>query len=378
MEAIGHLAGGIAHDFNNILTIINGRSELALFTVTAGDPLRRNIEEIKRASERAASLTQQLLAFGRRQILEFKVLDLNAILLDMNTMLRRVIGEDIELVTVPGEDLGKVKTDPSQVEQVILNLAVNARDAMPNGGRLILETANVDLDEEYARAHVAVTPGSYVRLSVSDTGVGMTSDLKDHIFEPFFTTKEKGKGTGLGLSTVYGIVKQSGGNIWVYSELGHGTVFKIYLPRVDEPGEPLEKSVRWEEAPRGRESILLVEDEGAVRELAAQFLRNQGYAVLEASQGDEAFLVFGKHKGAIDLLVTDVVMPGMSGRELAGQLRALRSKIKVLYMSGYTDDSIVRHGVLEEGVNFIQKPFSMVKFAQKVREVLGKGADPAG
>jgi PAS domain S-box-containing protein len=378
MEAIGHLAGGIAHDFNNILTVIKGRSELALFKLPAGDPLRGDIEEIKWASVRAASLTQQLLAFSRRQILEFKVLDLNAVLLDLDTMLRRVIGEDIDLVTVLGEDLGKVKSDPSQIEQVILNLVVNARDAMPGGGKLILETANVELDEDYVRAHVAVTPGSYVRLSVSDTGVGMSPELKKRIFEPFFTTKESGKGTGLGLSMVYGIVKQTGGNIWVYSEPGQGTVFKIYLPRVDEPVDRPDESFRFEEAPRGRESILLVEDEEAVRELAAEFLRNQGYAVVEASQGDEAFLVCGMHKGAIDLMVTDVVMPGMSGRELAGQLGSLRPGMKVLYMSGYTDDSIVRHGVLEKGVNFIQKPFSMVRLAQKVREVLDKNANPAG
>ncbi len=373
MEAIGHLAGGIAHDFNNILTIIKGRSELALLKLAPGDPLRDNIEEIKKASARAASLTQQLLAFGRRQILEVKVLDLNVVLLDLNTMLRRVIGEDIELVVLPGEGLGKVKADPTRIEQVILNLAVNARDAMPNGGKLILETADVELDEEYAHGHVSATPGRYVRLSVSDTGVGMSRELKQHIFEPFFTTKEKG--TGLGLSTVYGIVKQSGGNIWVYSEPGRGTVFKIYLPRVDEQAEPQLEGVQWEEAPRGKETVLLVEDEEAVREVTTEFLKRQGYTVLEAPKGEDAFRICRKYQGAIDLTVTDVVMPGMSGRELAGHLAFMKPGMKVLYMSGYTDDAIVRHGVLEKGVNFIQKPFSLVKLAQKVREVLDRECD---
>ena len=376
MEAIGQMAGGIAHDFNNILTVINGRAEMALFKLREGDPLKTNVEEIKKASERAASLTQQLLAFSRRQILEFKVLDLNASLAELNRMLRRVIGEDIELITLPGENLGRVKTDPGQIEQVIVNLAVNARDAMPNGGKLILETANVELDEEYSRTHVGVKPSPYVMLSVTDTGGGMTPEVKDRIFDPFFTTKEKGKGTGLGLSTVYGIVKQSGGYIWVYSELGHGTVFKIYLPRVDEPVEPLEEGVRWEETPRGKETILLVEDEGAVRRLAAEFLRKQGYTVLEAQHGDEAFFICRQHKDSIDLMVTDVVMPGMSGRELVEHLAPLRPGMKVLYMSGYTDDAIVHHGVLEEGMNFIQKPFSMMKLAQKVRDILDKGSIP--
>ena len=377
MEAIGRLAGGIAHDFNNLLTVINGYIHLSLLDLNADDPIRGNIDQIQGAANRASNLTRQLLAFSRRQILEFKVLDLNTVLRDLNKMLRRVIGEDIDLVAILGADLGKVKIDPGQVEQVIMNLAVNARDAMPNGGKLVLETANVELDEEYARTHVSVKPGSYVSLTVSDTGVGMTPQVKELIFEPFFTTKETGKGTGLGLSTVYGIVKQSGGNIWVYSEPGHGTVFKIYLPRVEGPVEDLSEKVEGKEALRGAEKILLVEDESALRELAAELLRKQGYTVLEARHGDEALLVFRQHKGSIDLVLTDVVMPGMSARELEGHLAAMEPGIKVIYMSGYTDDAIVHQGILEKGVNFIQKPFTMVGLAKKVREVLDKDSNPA-
>jgi PAS domain S-box-containing protein len=377
MEAIGQLAGGVAHDFNNILTVIGGRCELTLRKLIPGDPLRGSLEEIKKAADRAASLTQQLLAFSRRQILEFKVLDLNTMVLDLDKMLRRVIGEDIELITLLGEDLGKVNTDPGQIEQVILNLAVNARDAMPEGGKIILETDNVELDEEYARSHVGAKPGPYVRLSVSDTGVGMTPEVRERIFEPFFTTKEMGKGTGLGLSTVYGIIKQSGGNIWVYSEAGHGTVFKIYFPRVDERVEVLEERVGGEAAPRGSETILLVEDEAEVRELAAEFLRRHGYRVLEARHGDDALMICGKHPESIDLMVTDVVMPRMSGRELARHLARLRPKTKVLYMSGYTDNAIFHQSVLEKGLNFIQKPFSMVKLAKKVRDVLDRHSERA-
>jgi two-component system, cell cycle sensor histidine kinase and response regulator CckA len=378
MEAIGHLAGGIAHDFNNILTVINGRCEMALLKRVEGDPLWAGIEEIKKASERATSLTRQLLAFSRRQILELKVLDLNSILLDLNKMLRRVIGEDIELVHLLAKDLGKVKSDPGQIEQVILNLAVNARDAMPNGGRLILETSNVELDEGYARDHVGVKPGPYVRLSVSDTGLGMTREVKERIFEPFFTTKEMGKGTGMGLSTVYGIVKQSGGNIWVYSEVGRGTVFKIYLPQVDELADRLDERAEEEEAPRGKETILLVEDDGEVRRLTASFLTEQGYKVLEASDESDAFPVCRGYNGPIKLMLTDVVMPGMNGRELARHLLSLRPEMKVLYMSGYTDDAIVHHGVLERGLEFLQKPFTLIGLAKKVREVLDKDSKPAG
>ena len=372
MEAIGQLAGGIAHDFNNLLTIIKGYSQLSLMELKEGGPLRENIEEINKASDRASDLTQQLLAFSRRQILEMKVLDLNALLPGVEMMLRRVIGEDIELVTRLAEDLGRVKSDRGQIEQVIMNLAVNARDAMPDGGKLTIETANAELDEAYARAHVAVTPGRYVMLSVSDTGVGMTPEVRGKVFEPFFTTKEKVKGTGLGLSTVYGIVKQSDGNIWVYSEPEKGTTFKIYLPREDEPLEEVVERVAGGELHRGDETILVVEDEDKVREVAVRILSGQGYRVLEASQGLDAFLICTEHDGPIHLLLTDVVMPKMSGRELAETLMSIRPRIKVLYMSGYTDNAIVHHGVLETGMDFIQKPFAVDTLARKVREVLDK------
>ena len=372
MEAIGQLAGGIAHDFNNLLTIIKGYSQLSLMELKEGGPLRENIEEINKASDRASDLTHQLLAFSRRQILEMKVLDLNVLLPGVEMMLRRVIGEDIELVTRLAEDLGRVKSDRGQIEQVIMNLAVNARDAMPDGGKLTIETANAELDEAYARAHVAVKPGKYVMLSVSDTGVGMTPEVRERVFEPFFTTKEKVKGTGLGLSTVYGIVKQSGGNIWVYSEPGKGTTFKIYLPRADEPLEEVVERVAGGELHRGDETILVVEDNDEVREVAVRILSGQGYTVLEASQGLDAFLICTEHDGPIHLLLTDVVMPKMSGRELAETLMSIRPRIKVLYMSGYTDNAIVHHGVLETGMNFIQKPFAVDTLARKVREVLDK------
>ena len=376
MEAIGRLAGGVAHDFNNLLTVINGYIQLSLMNLGNDDPLRKNIDHIQGAANRAANLTRQLLAFSRRQILEFKILDLNTSLHDLNKMLHRVIGEDIELVNVLSKDLGKIKGDPGQIEQVIINLAVNARDAMPKGGRLVLETANVELDEECARTQMSVNPGSYVKLSVIDTGTGMTPEVKERVFEPFFTTKEKGKGTGLGLATVYGIVKQSGGDICVDSQLGQGTVFDIYFPRMDGSAERLEEKEEGVETPRGKETILLAEDEEMVRELASVFLRSLGYTILEAKQGNEALLIFGQHKGSIDLLLTDVVMPGMSGRELAGHLASLGSKMKVLYMSGYTDDAIVRHGVLEKGVEFIQKPFTVARLAKKVRKVLDKDSKP--
>jgi two-component system cell cycle sensor histidine kinase/response regulator CckA len=373
MEAIGRLAGGIAHDFNNLLTVIRGYSQLSLLELKEGDKVRENIEEVQRATQRATDLTRQLLAFGRRQIMDMKVLDLNMLLKDLDKMLRRVIGEDIQLVTLLPDDLGRVKTDPGQIEQVILNLAVNARDAMPHGGKLIIETRNVELDEGYARTRVGVTPGPYVMFSMTDTGCGMSLEVKEHIFEPFFTTKEKGKGTGLGLSTVYGIVKQSGGNIWAYSEPDKGATFKIYLPRVDEPLKEIKERVLSEEIPQGSETILAVEDEEKVRKLAVQILKRQGYTVLEASHGDEAMKVAKEHgRYGIHLLLTDVVMPGMSGSELAKSLGLLLPKMKVLYMSGYTDNAIVHHGVLEEGVNYIQKPFTVDALARKVREVLDR------
>jgi len=372
MEAIGRLAGGIAHDFNNLLTVIKGYSELALIKLKEGDPLKGNIEEIHRASQRAADLTRQLLAFSRRQILEFKVLDLNTILRDMDKMLLRILGEDIELVTLFAEGIGRVRTDPGQIEQMILNLAVNARDAMPNGGKLTIETSNIELNENYVRFHIAVKPGLYVMLSVSDTGVGMTPEVKERVFEPFFTTKEKGKGTGLGLSTVYGIVKQSGGNIWVYSELDHGTTFKIYLPRVEEEASTLLHGDDKRSLPQGSETVLLVEDDLSVRGLVVQVLRENGYNLLEAANGNEALRMAQEYAGEIHLLLTDVVMPQMGGKELADRLKTLRPNIKVLFTSGYTDNAIVHHGVLEPGIDFLQKPFSPAALAHKVREVLDR------
>jgi len=371
MEAVGQLAGGIAHDFNNLLTVIKGYCQLSLLNLEESDSRWGNLQEIEKATQRASDLTRQLLAFSRRQILDLKVLDLNALLKDLNKMLRRIIGEDIELVTLLAGDLGRVKIDPGQIEQVVLNLAVNARDAMPSGGKLTIETANVELDEEYAETHVGVTPGHYVRLSVSDTGAGMSPQVKEKIFEPFFTTKEKGKGTGLGLSTVYGIVKQSNGNIWVYSEPGYGTTIKIYLPRAE---EELDTQYRRDETnllPKGKETVLLVEDETTVRDLVSRFLYQQGYTVLEAANGDEALHMAGKQSGKkIHLLLTDMVMPQMSGRALAQELKCLRPDIKVLYTSGYTDDTIVRHGILEHGTHFLQKPFSLKTLSHKVREAL--------
>ena len=371
IEAIGRLSGGIAHDFNNILTIISGNAQLSLLDLREGDPLRANIEEIKGASERAADLTRQLLAFSRKQIMEMQVLDLNHVVQGLDKMLHRLLGEDIDLVTVLPEGIGKVKADPGQIEQVIVNLAVNARDAMIEGGKLTIETADVELDEEYAHKHIAVQPGRYVMFSVSDTGVGMTSEVKERVFEPFFTTKEQGKGTGLGLSTVYGIVKQSGGNIWIYSEPGQGTTFKIYLPQVDEPlTEEKEEVVK--EIPRGNETILVVEDEETVRKLAIRLLKSQGYRVLEAPDGGKALLLCEKLKERIHLILTDVVMPGMSGRKLVERLKEIHPEMKVLYMSGYTDNAILHHGILEPGINFMQKPFTLENLARKVREVLDK------
>ncbi|MEW5817515.1 MAG: ATP-binding protein, partial [Spirochaetota bacterium] len=372
MEAIGQLAGGVAHDFNNLLTIIKGYSELSMMELKEEDPLKGNIDEIQNAADKAAGLTRQLLAFSRRQVLEAKVVDLNAVLTDLDKMLRRMIREDVELVTHLTEDLGSVKVDPGQIEQVVMNLAINARDAMVSGGKLTIETANAALDEEYARRHVAVIPGRYVMLSVSDTGVGMTPEVKERIFEPFFTTKEKGKGTGLGLSTVYGIVKQSGGNIWVYSELGRGTTFKIYLPRVDEPVEEIGKKAVPEELPAGNETILIVEDNEEVRKLAVRILEKQGYKLLIATQGNEALLLGEKHGKPIHLMLTDVVMPGMDGRELANRLKVHHPETRVLYMSGYTDDTIAHRGILEKGMNYIQKPFTVELLLRKVREVLDK------
>lgn len=371
METIGRLAGGIAHDFNNLLTVIKGYTQLSLSHIQEGDPCRENIEEIKAAAERAAELTNQLLTFSRRQILDMKVLDLNTIVRGLEKMTGRIIGEDIEMVTVLDDHLGRVKTDPSQIEQVILNLVVNARDAMPAGGKLAIETANVVLDETYARTHIGVAPGSYMMLSVSDTGCGMSPEIKELIFEPFFTTKEEGKGTGLGLSTIYGIVKQSGGNIWVYSEPGRGTTFKVYLPRVEEETDALPVQDHTDHLPKGNETVLLVEDDPSLRALAARVLRYQGYKVLEATNGHEAIGIARESiQERIHLLLTDVVMPHMGGRELVKRMKTLHSEIRVLFISGYTDHTIIYHAGLKPGTPFLQKPFSPTALAQKVREVL--------
>jgi nitrogen-specific signal transduction histidine kinase/CheY-like chemotaxis protein len=372
MEAIGRLAGGIAHDFNNLLTIIKGYSQLSLIELKEDSVIKRNIAHIHTATDRAADLVRQLLAFSRRQILEMKVLDLNTILINLHNMLHRLIGEDIELVTLLAEDLGRVKTDLGWIEQAIMNLVVNARDAMPSGGKLTIETGNVELDEAYVGGRVGVNPGRYVMLSVSDTGVGMTPEVTERLFEPFFSTKDKDKGTGLGLSTVYGIVKQSGGDIWVYSEPGKGSTFKIYLPRVDEPLEEQREKPLDDMLLRGSETILLVEDEEEVRKLAVRVLERQGYKVLAARNGDEALLICEQQKGPIHLLLTDVVMPGMNGHEVAKRLESLHPETKVLYMSGYTDNAIVLHGVLVKGVHYIQKPFTVDALTKKVREVLEK------
>jgi PAS domain S-box-containing protein len=370
LESVGMLAGGIAHDFNNILTVITGYSELTLRRLDKVDPLARNVVEIKKAAERAASLTRQLLAFSRKQVLQPKVLDLNSVIVNIEKMLGRLVGEDMELRTSPGVGLGKVKADPGQVEQVILNLVVNARDAMPKGGKITIETANIYLDEAYARRHIAVQPGWYVMLAVTDTGQGMDAETQKYIFEPFFTTKEQGKGTGLGLSTVYGIVKQSGGNLWVYSEVGVGTSFKIYLPLVDEQLTKPDADTAPPESVAGTETILLAEDEEMVRNLARESLKMHGYTVLEAANAGEALLICQQYKGRIDLLLTDVVMPRVSGRELAEQLVSLRPDMRVLYMSGYPDQAIVHHGILDEAIAFIGKPFTPDALAHKVVEVL--------
>ncbi len=370
LESVGLLAGGIAHDFNNMLTAINGYSDLTLRKMDEDNPLRQNIEEIKKAGERSADLTQQLLAFSRQQILQPIVLDLNETIKDTMKMLDRLIGEDIKLTTTLNPKIGLVKVDQGQFSQIILNLAVNSRDAMPWGGRLILETANVFLDPDYARQHAGVLPGAYVMMSVSDTGCGMSSEIKKHIFEPFFTTKEIGRGTGLGLATVYGIIKQSGGSIEVYSEEGVGTTFKIYLPRVAEQAARVENKVVSLELPEGTETILLVEDEEMVRHLARQILEECGYTVIEARNGLDALEIYEQSDYKFDLLITDVVMPEMGGSQLAEILRTKSTDLKILFTSGYTDDAVVRHGVIEDGSNFIQKPFTAEALTNKIREIL--------
>jgi PAS domain S-box-containing protein len=378
MQAVGELAGGVAHDFNNLLMVVKGHAEMLHDHLPQSSPQRSHVEQIQTAAERAASLTAQLLAFSRKQVLQPRVLDLNEVVGGMIQMVSRVIGENIELAFMPGARLGNVKADPSQIEQVVLNLVVNARDAMPQGGRLTIETASVELDENYTVQHAVVEPGPYVMLTVTDTGCGMDSKTQARIFEPFFTTKEQGKGTGLGLATVYGVIKQSGGYIWVYSEIDHGTTFKIYLPKITAKVEELAAVKTIPTPAYGSEAILFVEDEQSVRELVREYLSARGYSVLEASDGIQALDIAAAHPGAIQLLITDVVMPRLSGRELASQIATARRDLKVLYISGYTDDSIFRHGVLEGGMEFLQKPFNLRTLAQKIREILdGETATPA-
>jgi two-component system cell cycle sensor histidine kinase/response regulator CckA len=370
MESVGRLAGGIAHDFNNLLTAILGYAELAAGRLKPEDPSLLDLSEIDKAAQRAADLTRQLLAFSRKQVLELRVIDLNRVVSNTHKLLRRLIGEDVELVLSLKERLGSVKADTGQIEQVLLNLAVNSRDAMPKGGKLTIETSEIELDESYSTFHFDVPPGPYVVLAVSDTGTGMDAKTLSHVFEPFFTTKEAGKGTGLGLSTVYGVVKQSGGHVTAYSEPGVGTTFKIYLPRVEDAPETDRTSSAPAALAGGTQTILVVEDEEAIRRLTCRVLEAQGYTVLSAASGGEALLLLEKHAREIHLLITDVVMPAVSGRELARSAAALRPLMKVLFMSGYTDNVIVHHGVLDAGTAFLQKPFTPRSLAQKVREVL--------
>ncbi len=378
MEAVGRLAGGIAHDFNNLLMVISGYSEFLLDRLGPEPELRAPAQEIASAAGRASALTRQLLAFSRKQMLAPKILDLNGVVTENLKMLTRMIGEDIELVMVPAAGLGAVRADAGQIEQVVMNLAVNARDAMPSGGKLTIETSNVSLDEEHSRVQAPLKPGNYVMVAISDTGAGMDSETQSHIFEPFFTTKGP-KGTGLGLSTVYGIVKQSGGYIWVDSEPGKGTTFKIYLPRV---AEAVESPAEVAAAPQsvatepGTETILVVEDEANLRYLARQFLEKQGYRVIEAADGAVALQIAVAHEGIIHLLLTDVIMPGMNGRELAQRISEIRPNTKVLYMSGYTENVIGRNGTLDAGIRLLQKPFTLRDLNARVREVLASNPFP--
>jgi PAS domain S-box-containing protein len=369
MEAVGQLAGGVAHDFNNLLTAIIGYCNLVLEELPEDGVIRQDLEEIRSAGERAATLTRQLLAFSRRQMLQPQVIDLNALVRQIEKLLRRLISEDVELVTALAPSLATVRVDPASIEQVLINLAVNARDAMPLGGRLTIETANVELDEAYAVTHAVVVPGRYVMVAVGDTGHGMDEPTRARVFEPFFTTKELGKGSGLGLATAYGIVKQSGGYIWVYSEPGHGSVFKVYLPQTDAHALRPSRDPAADDVARGWETVLLVEDEDAVRALAREVLRRYGYTVLEARHGLDALRVAERHPEDIHLMITDVVMPHMSGRDLAERLRSARHTMKVLFMSGYTDHAVM-HRDLTPGSAFLQKPFTPDAFARKVRTVL--------
>jgi two-component system, cell cycle sensor histidine kinase and response regulator CckA len=370
MDAIGRLAGGVAHDFNNLLLVISAYAELMLDTLAEEDPMRRNVAEIMTASRRAADLTRQLLAFGRKQMQLLQVLDLNIVIGEITTMLPRLIGEDIQLVFVPEQDLGKVKADPVQIEQVVMNLAANARDAMPGGGTLTIETATVRVDESYVQRHSIVPAGDYVLLTVTDSGQGIAAEHLPHIFEPFYTTKVAGKGTGLGLATVYGIVKQNGGFVWVYSEPGLGTTFKVYLPRVQSLSSAVRITKPAEHSPRGCETLLLVEDEVSVRQASRQFLTRSGYNVLEATDGEDALRASREHRGPIHLMVTDVVMPRMGGPKLAEWLADERPDMKVLFVSGYAENTVLQYGKIDVTTRFLQKPFSLKTLARKVREVL--------
>jgi PAS domain S-box-containing protein len=369
LEAVGRLAGGVAHDFNNLLSVILTYAGFAAEQFHESDPIREDLEQVREAGERAAALTRQLLAFSRKQVMEPQVTNVNKVIEGIESMLQRLLGADVDMRVHAASDLGNVLADPGQLEQVIMNLAVNARDAMPQGGKLTIETDNVELDESYAEEHLSLEPGRYVRVSVSDTGTGMSAETQSRIFEPFFTTKGKGTGTGLGLSMVYGIVKQSGGTLWVYSEQDEGTTFKIYLPRVDAPAVH-RKRVPSIAPPTGDGTILLVEDEPSVRKAAERILRSAGYRILSAANGGEALLQCERFEGRIDLLLTDVVMPEMSGRTLAARLKQRNPDLKVLFASGYTDAAIVHHGVLDGGRAFISKPFSAAELARKVRDVL--------
>jgi PAS domain S-box-containing protein len=377
MEAVGRLAGGVAHDFNNLLTVILGYSQILADGLPQGSRLADNTAQIKSAADRAAGITRQLLAFSRKSVLSPRVINLNDVVLNLDSLLRRLIGEDIEVRTLPANDLGSVKADPSQIEQVLMNLALNARDAMPRGGTVTLETANVSLDATYAPDDQTVEPGRYVMLSVSDTGEGMAPETQARIFEPFYTTKEIGKGTGLGLSMVYGIVKQSGGYIWVYSEPGRGTTFKIYLPRVDQPAELVGGDNRPAKVQRGTETILLVEDDEQLQGLTSSVLAHCGYNVLVASAPEEALAICKSTSHDIRLLVTDVVMPRMNGRQLAEQAQQIRPRMRVLYISGYTNDAIAHYGVLDPGLWFLPKPYALSSLIAKVREVLDSAPEPS-
>ena len=370
MEAIGQLAGGVAHDFNNILTAIVGYTDLLAAEFGSGNRHLEDLEEIRKAARRAAALTRQLLSFSRKQVIEPRIIDVNGVVQNLDKMLRSLLSENIELTTHLAEPLDSARADPNQVEQVIMNLAINARDAMPEGGKLTIETGNATLDDTYAAQHISVIPGAYVMLAVTDTGTGMDEDTQSRIFEPFFTTKPVGRGTGLGLSTVYGIVKQSGGNIWLYSEPGKGTTFKVYLPAIDAAPDDVGKPVSSIARRSGGETVLVVEDDDQLRRLTHRALAAHGYVVLEADRGATALDIARRHKGRIDLVLTDVVMPDTNGRKLADALRAGRPGLRVLFMSGYPDGAMGQHGLLDQGISYLAKPFTTEAVARKVREVL--------